>query len=333
MHRNFDKKMRLPLVHQALEATFFIASGACFAQASDYPAKPVKLVVGFAAGGPTDVVARAFADQASRALGQPFIIDNKPGANTILAAQAVASAPADGYTLLFGATNHTMIPGLYSNRVKFDAVKSFKPLCTVATSPTVLVVGPGMPVKSLADYMARARKEPGVTTAGTAGVGSSGHFATEMFARANGLKLNHVPYKGAAPVVTDLMGGQLDSSFATLGSVLPQIKSGKLTALAVASPKRSSLLPDVATFAEAGGGKYSADAWYGVLAPAGVPDAVVQKLERAAVDFAKSATAVDKLRGLGLDADSSCGTAFAAQVEREVATYTQIAKDLDLKAE
>lgn len=288
---------------------------------------------GLCGGGPTDVVARAFADHASRALGQPFVIDNKPGANTILAAQAVASAPADGYTLLFGATNHTMIPGLYSNRVKFDAVKSFKPLCTVAASPTVLVVGPGLPVKSLADYLARARREPGRTTAGTAGVGSSGHFATEMFARANGLQLNHVPYKGAAPVVTDLMGGQLDSSFATLGSVLPQIRSGKLAALAVASAKRSPLLPDVATFAEAGGGNYSADAWYGVLAPAGVPEAVARQLERVAADFAKSAAAVEKLRGMGLDADSTCGKAFATQVEREVATYTQIAKDLDLKAE
>lgn len=316
-----------------MPAALCMLSAACFAQAGAYPAKPVKLVVGFAAGGPTDVVARAFADHASQALGQPFIVDNKPGANTILAAQAVASAPADGYTLLFGATNHTMIPGLYSNRVKFDAVKSFRPLCTVATSPTVLVVGPGLPVKSLADYMARARKEPGRTTAGTAGVGSSGHFATEVFARANGLQLNHVPYKGAAPVVTDLLGGQLDSSFATLGSVLPQIRSGKLTALAVASPRRSSLLPDVATFAEAGGGSYSADAWYGVLAPAGIPDAVAQTLERTAVDFAKSAAAVEKLRALGLDADSTCGKAFATQVEREVAIYTQIAKDLDLKAE
>lgn len=323
-----------PTMPAAMVAALSLAAAAtCFAQAGAYPAKPVKLVVGFAAGGPTDVVARAFADHASQALGQPFIVDNKPGANTILAAQAVASAPADGYTLLFGATNHTMIPGLYSNRVKFDAVKSFKPLCTVATSPTVLVVGPGLPVKSLADYMARARKAPGHTTAGTAGVGSSGHFATEVFARANGLQLNHVPYKGAAPVVTDLMGGQLDSSFATLGSVLPQIRSGKLTALAVASPKRSSLLPDVVTFAEAGGGNYSADAWYGVLAPASVPDAVAQKLERVATEFAKSAAAAEKLRGLGLDADSTCGKAFATQVEREVATYTQIAKDLDLKAE
>jgi tripartite-type tricarboxylate transporter receptor subunit TctC len=134
-----------------------IASATCHAQTAAYPSKPVKLVVGFAAGGPTDVVARAFADHASRALGQAFIIDNKPGANTILAAQAVAGAPADGYTLLFGATNHTMIPGLYSGRVKFDAVKSFKPLCTVATSPTVLVVGPSLPVASLADYMTRAQ--------------------------------------------------------------------------------------------------------------------------------------------------------------------------------
>ncbi|AVS64082.1 twin-arginine translocation pathway signal [Paracidovorax avenae] len=320
-------------VPRALAATLFAASAACFAQAGTYPAKPVKLVVGFAAGGPTDVVARAFADHASRALGQPFIIDNKPGANTILAAQAVASAPADGYTLLFGATNHTMIPGLYSGRVKFDAVKSFKPLCTVATSPTVLVVGQGLPVKTLADYMAHARQEPGRVTAGTAGVGSSGHFATEMFARANGLKLNHVPYKGAAPVVTDLMGGQLGSSFATLGSVLPQIRSGKLAALAVASPRRSSLLPDVPTFAEAGGGNYSADAWYGVLAPAGLPEPIAQQLEKVAREFAGSAAAAEKLRGLGLDADSTCGTAFAAQVEREVATYTQIARDLDLKAE
>ena len=333
MNKRIARQRPLVLANQSLAAILLIASGTCWAQAGGYPSKPVKLVVGFAAGGPTDVVARAFADHASQALGQPFIIDNKPGANTILAAQAVASAPADGYTLLFGATNHTMIPALYAGRVKFDAVKSFRPLCTVATSPTVLVVGPGLPVKTLADYMARARKEPGTTTAGTAGVGSSGHFATEMFARANGLQLNHVPYKGAAPVVTDLVGGQLDSSFATLGSVLPHIKNGKLTALAVASPRRSPLLPDVATFAEAGGGKYSADAWYGVLAPAGVPDAVVQKIERAAVDFAKSPTAVEKLRGLGLDADSTCGTAFAAQVEREVATYSQIAKDLNLKVE
>ena len=301
--------------------------------AAAYPAKPVRLVVGFAAGGPTDVVARAFADHAGQALGQPFVVDNKPGANTILAAQAVAGAPADGYTLLFGATNHSMIPALYQGRVKFDVVRSFRPLCTVASSPTVLVVGPGMPARSLQEYMDRARSQPGSVTAGTAGMGSSGHFATEMFARAKGLKLNHVPYKGAAPVVTDLMGGQLDSSFATLGSVLAQVRSGKLTALAVASPRRSTLLPQVPTFAEAGGGDYSADVWYGVLAPAGIPDGVAQALERAAVEFAKSPAAAQKLQGLGMDAESRCGPAFAQHVAGEVASYVQIARELNLKAD
>ncbi len=335
MHKKFEKNLAVALMSKALAAIILVASSATHAQtgAAAYPTKPVKLVVGFAAGGPTDVVARAFADHASKALGQPFIIDNKPGAGTVIAAQAVASAPADGYTLLFGATNHTMIPALYQGRVKLDAVKSFRPLCTVASSPTVLVVAPSLPVKTLADYQAKARAEPGRVTAGTAGMGSSGHFATEIFARAQGLQLNHVPYKGAAPVVTDLMGGQLDSSFATLCSVLPQIKSGKLRALAVGAPQRSALAPEVPTFAEAGGGNYAADVWYGVLAPAGVPEPIVQALERTAADFAKSESAAEKLRGLGMDAESVCGNTFATRVAREAATYSQIAKALDLKAD
>jgi len=312
-------------------AALCVAALAATAQAQTYPAKPVKLVVGFAAGGPTDVVARAFADHASRALGQPFVVENKPGANTILAAAAVATAANDGYTLLFAATNHAMIPALYSSQVKFDAVRSFRPICTVATSPTVLVVGRSMSVKTLGQYIDKAKKEPGRITAGTAGSGSSGHFATEIFARAQRIDLNHVPYKGAAPVITDLMGGQIDSSFATLGSVLPQIRSGKLTALAVAAPQRSTLLSEVPTFAESGGGNYSADAWYGVLAPAGIPAPVAQALERVATEFARDEAAAQKLHGLGLDAASTCGTTFATQVSREVTTYTQIAKDLNLQ--
>ncbi|MDA8453310.1 tripartite tricarboxylate transporter substrate binding protein [Acidovorax sp. GBBC 3334] len=314
-------------------AIVLIANGAAFAQADGYPARPVRLVVGFAAGGPTDVVARAFAEQAGRTLGQPFVVDNKPGANTILAAQAVAGAPADGYTLLFGAINHTMIPALYSTRVKFDAVKSFLPLCTVATSPTVLVVGPSLPVRSLPEFLDRVRQAPGRTTAGSAGVGSSGHFATEMFARANGLRLHHVPYKGAAPVVTDLMGGQVDSSFATLGSVLPQVQGGKLTALAVASPRRSALLPGVPTFAQAGGKDFSADAWYGVLAPAGTPPAIVQTLERAATAFARSEATAEKLRGLGMEASLRCGEPFVRQVREETDAHTRIARELGLQAD
>lgn len=330
MFKQYKKQALKTLAAPALAALCLAAVPAA-AQAQTFPAKPVKLVVGFAAGGPTDVVARAFADHASRALGQPFLVENKPGANTILAAQAVAGAPADGYTLLFAATNHSMIPALYSSQVKFDALRSFRPVCTVATSPTVLVVGKSLPIKTLGQYIDKARKEPGRVTAGTAGTGSSGHFATEIFARAQRIDLNHVPYKGAAPVITDLMGGQIDSSFATLGSVLPQIRSDKLSALAVASPQRSALLPDVPTFAEAGGGNYSADAWYGVLAPAGIPAPVAQTLERVASEFAQSDAAAQKLRNLGLDTASTCGAAFATQIGREITTYTQIARDLNLQ--
>ena len=308
-------------------------AGPASAQTAAYPSKPVRIVVGFSAGGPTDVVARAFADFASRSLGQPFVVDNKPGANTILAAEAVASAPADGYTLLVGATNHTMIPALYSARVKFDAVRSFAPICTVAVSPTVLVVGPAMQTPTLAAFLQQVKAAPGQRTYATPGTGSSGHFASEQFTRLTGTTMNHIPYKGAAQAVTDLMGGQVDSSFATLGSVLPQVQSGKLMALAVASPQRSALLPNVPTFEEAGVKVYSADAWYGLLAPAGTPPAIVAALEKAAQAFAQAPATVDKLRGLGMDARTVCGAPFGTKLQREVQNYSRIARELDLKTE
>jgi len=316
---------------RAVAAALLLAALPAYGQ--EYPAKPVRIVVGFAVGGPTDLVARAFADYAGRAMKQPFIVDNKPGANTILAAQTVADAAADGYTLLFGATNHTMIPALYSKRVKFDAVGSFRPICSVASSATALVVGPAPAPRSLQAFLEAARKSPGKITVGSPGVGSSGHFAAEMFSRATSISLNHIPYKGAAPVVTDLMGGQVDSSVATLGSVLPQLRGGKLTALAVASSKRSSFLPDVPTFAEAGGGDFSADAWYGVLAPNGVPPAVANTLERLARDFAKSDGAAHKLGELGMESESVCGNEFETRMRKEVSTYSQIAQDLGIQAE
>ena len=313
----------------ALGLTLFCAA----VTAQTWPSKAVRIIVGFSAGGPTDVVARAFAEHAARALGQPVIVDNKPGANTILAAEAVASAPADGYTLLMAATNHTMIPALYSARVKFDAVRSFAPICTLAVSPTVLVTGPAMTAKTLSAFMQQVREAPGKRSYGTPGTGSSGHFATEQFLRMTGLTMNHIPYKGAAQVVTDVMGGQLDSSFATLGSVLPQVQGGKLTALAVASPRRSTLLPGVPTFAEAGVKGYSADAWYGLLAPAGTPAAVLQTLEKVAAQFTEQATAVAKLQSLGMEPQHSCGSAFGADMDRDAKAYTQLARALDLKAE
>lgn len=313
-------------------AAVVLAAPGAMAQTA-YPGKPIRLVVGFLAGGPTDVVARAFADYASRALGQPVIVDNKPGANTIVAAEIVASAQPDGYTLLLGATNHTMIPALYSSRVKFDALKSFAPICTLAVSPTVLVVGPALPAKNLAEFLQMVRAKPGVRTYATPGTGSSGHFASEQFTRLTGTRMNHIPYKGAAQAVTDLMGGQVDSSFATLGSVLPQVRSGKLHAIAVAAPQRSPLLPEVPTFEESGVKDYSADAWYGVMATAGTPSAVVAQLIRVASDFSQAQATGDKLRGMGMQAQNNCGDSFSRQLDSEIKDAKKIARDLDLKVE
>lgn len=298
-----------------------------------YPERPVRVVVGFSAGGPTDVVARAFASYASQALGQTFIVENKPGANTILAAEAVAKAPADGYTLLMGATNHTMIPALYSNRISFDAQRSFTPICTVAVSPTILVVSPALNVRTLDAFLTKARADPGRITTATPGTGSSGHFATEQFLRLTQTSMNHIPYKGAAQAITDLMGGQVDSSFATLGSVLQQVTSGKLTALAVAAPERLPELPEVPTFAEAGVQGYAADAWYGVLAPAGVPQDVRTRLEQVTRDFTRDPATVNSLKVMGMQARETCGDAFSTQLSSEIETYRKLANELNLKAD
>ena len=313
-------------------AALMMGLGGAQAQTPAWPAKPVRLVVGFAAGGPTDVVARGFAEQAGRGLGQPVVVDNRPGANTIIAAEAVAGA-SDGHTLLMAATNHTMIPALYSARIKFDAVRSFKPVCRIASAPTVLVVGPALAVKSLGEFVERAKATPLGITYATPGIGSSVHFASELFARQAGVKLTHVPYKGAAPAVADVLSGQVDASFATLGSVLPLIKSGQLTALALAHPQRSPQLPGVPTFAEAGFKDYAADAWYGLLAPASTPEPVMALLQREARAYATSTTGGDKLRSLGMEPQVQCGEAFARDVAHETALWTQMAQQLKLKVD
>ena len=325
--------MKIHLATVSLAVSMGLCAALPAAAQTPWPTKPVRILVGFSAGGPTDAVARAFAEHAARALGQPFVVDNKPGANTILAAEAVAAAAPDGYTLLLGATNHTMIPALYSHRVKFDAVRSFAPVCSLAVSPTVLVVGPTMAANTVGEFLREVKAAPGKRTYATPGSGSSGHFASEQFTRLTGTSMNHIPYKGAAQAMTDLMGGQVDSSFATLGSVLPQVQAGKLRALAVAAPKRSALLPGVPIFEEAGIKGYSADAWYGLLAPAQTPPQVLAALRRVATEFASAPATVEKFRMLGMEARSTCAEAFGAQLANEVKAYGELARALDLKAE
>jgi tripartite-type tricarboxylate transporter receptor subunit TctC len=310
-----------------------LVTGAALAQPAAYPQQPVKLIVGFAAGGPSDIVARAFADQAAKSLSQTVIVENRPGANAVIATEAVAAAKPDGLTLLAAATNHTMIPALYAGRIKFDAAKSFVPVCTLACSATVLVVGPAMPVRTVAEFVDRVKAKPGTATYATPGQGSSPHLATEQFRKLTGVSMVHVPYKGAAPAVTDLLGGQVDLSFATVGSVLPHIRSGKLTALAVASRQRSALLPQVPTFDEVGVRGFVIDTWYGLLAPAGTPPEALRVLTREAQGFAQSTAVRERLAGAGLEPQGLCGEAFATQIAHEIDANTRIARELNLKAE
>ena len=316
---------------RSLLAICALAASAAFAQA--YPDKPVKIVVGFPAGGPTDIVARLFAERAAAAMKQPFVVENRPGANSIIATEAVASSAPDGYTILAAAQNHAMIPALYADRVKFDVAKSFAPICIVARSPTVLVVSPRFGVKTLAEFMAKVHAKPGAYTYASVGVGSAVHLATENFLSLAKLSMTHVPYKGAPPAAAALLAGEVDAYLATIGSVMAQIKAGKLVPVAVAATERSPLLPDVPTFGEGGLAGFSADVWFGLLAPAGPPEPAMRALTAQADEFSKDAAVRGRLVAAGIEPVSTCGAAFAGRLDAEIATYSRLAKALDIKVE
>ena len=310
-----------------------LALGATTAAAQTYPSKPIRWLVPYPAGGGSDFLARTIGQQLSTHIGQPVTIENKPGGNTAIAASDVARAAPDGYTVL-SADNGTMVfnSALYS-KLTYNPDKDLTPVTLMGRFPMILVVGPNSDARDAKDFIAKAKAAPGKLSYGSAGAGSPHHLAMELLKTQAGLHMVHIPYRGAAPALGDLAGGQIPAMMVDLAAGAGFIKSGKVRALAVANDKRLPQLPDVPTFAESGGGNYSADAWYGLLAPAGLPEPIAQALERTAADFAKSASAIDKLRGLGLDAESVCGNAFASRVAREVATYSQMAKALDLKAD
>lgn len=300
---------------------------------SQFPDRPIKLMVGFAAGGPSDLVARAFAEHAAKALQQPVIVENRAGANALLATEVVAASRPDGLTLLAAATNHTMLPALYGDRMKADAAASFKPICTLASSATVLVVCPSMRVKTVAEFLERAGSKGKELSFASPGQGSSPHLATEAFKKLTNTQMVHIPYRGAAPAVVDLISGQVDLSFATVGSVLAHIQSGKLTPIAVASRQRSPLLPQVPTFEEAGVKEFVVDTWYGLLAPAGIHDAAYRVLEKEARSFGARQDVRERLEAAGMEPHTICGDAFARQIAREITQNIQVAQRLNLKAE
>jgi len=297
------------------------------AMAQTYPAKPITLVVPHSAGGTSDILARTVAAEAAKTLGQTIVIDNKGGANGTIAAKQVASSAPDGYTLLLAtASTHGINPSLYS-RISYDAVKDFTPVTLLATVPNVLVVGPNVKAGNVQELIAFIRSQGDKTNMGSAGAGTPGHLAGEMFKSEAKLQFTHVPYKGGSPAITDLIGGQIDFMFTTIPGVLPHVKAGSLRALAVTSPERSSAMPDVPAMAESGLPGFQAVSWHGIVAPAGTPDAVVARLNQALTGALAAPEVKQRLLEEGARASGVNTAEFGKFIQTEMAAWAKAVKD------
>jgi len=313
-------------LHKLLAATV-LAAAACGAQAQSYPNKPVRLVCPFPPGGAVDIASRAVAHELTQILGQPVTVDNRPGAGGNIGADIVAKSAPDGYTLLMTTSGIMAInPALYS-KLPFDTVKDFAPVSMVVSLNNVLVVNPSLPAKSVKDVIALAKAQPGKLTYASSGNGTSIHLSGELFKSMTGVDMLHIPYKGSSPAVTDLLAGQVNMMFDNIPSSLPHIKAGKLRALAVTGSKRSQLLPDLPTIAEAGVPGYDSYVWFGVVAPAGTPPAIISRLNAALTKAATTASFHDRLSSQGYDVLSSTPEQMAANIRSEISKWSKIVKD------
>jgi len=296
------------------------------AQPGTYPAKPIRLVVPFPPAGTTDILARAVAQKLSETWGQQVVVDNHPGAGGNIGSDIVAKASPDGYTLLMGTVGtHAINPSLYA-KMPYDHVKDFVPVILVAGVPNVLVVNPSLPVKSVQELIAYGKANPGKLNYASSGNGTSIHLSGELFKTMTGVEMTHVPYKGSSPALTDLMGGQVQLMFDNLPSSLSFIKAGKLRALAVTSAERSAALPDVPTLAESGLPGFEASSWFGVLAPAGTPKPIVDKINGAVVAWLATPEAKEKLSSQGAIAAGGPPDAFAKHIAVETAKWAKVVK-------
>jgi len=314
---------RRRLVQAGVLALGVAATGA-FAQS--WPARPVTLVVPFPPGGTTDVLARALADKLQPALGQPVIVENKPGAGATLGADQVAKSRPDGHTLLMGAVHHTIATSVY-RKLPYDFQKDFVAVTTVALVPNVLVVNASTPARSVSELVALAKSQPDKLAYGSNGNGTAQHLIGTQFQNDTGTRLLHVPYKGSGPLTTDLLGGQIAMSFDTLTPVLPHIQSGKLRALAVTTGKRSSALPDVPTLAEAGLKGFDIGTWFGVLAPAATPPDVVKRLNAEAVKVIRSPEFRQRMAEIGAEPIGDTSEQMAKQIRAETEKFARLVKE------
>ena len=302
------------------------------AGAQTFPSKPIKIVVPFAAGGAVDVVARVVGQRISDQVNQPVIVDNKPGGHANIGADFVAKSPPDGYTLLLGANGLASNMTLHKN-IPFDTLRDFAPVAGVGYAPLVFVVPAASPAKTLQEFIALARAKPGEFTYGTAAAGGSGHLATELLKSEAKFDALHVPYKGGAPALTDLMGERISFMLLNPIEVVPHVKSGRLRALAVSSPKRLLMLPDVPTFKEAGIPGFEASVWWGFVAPAKTPKDVVARLESEVLKALENDAVRDKLVSLGAVVEPMNSAQFGQFLKSEVDKWARVIKSAKITEE
>jgi tripartite-type tricarboxylate transporter receptor subunit TctC len=305
---------------------------ASHAQTPNWAAKPIRLVVPFAPGGTTDIVARMIGQRLGPMLGTQVVIDNKPGANGIMGSEIVARAPGDGHTLVIVAPGHASNVTLY-RKLPYDTLTDFEPIALLLTQPSVLVVHPSVPVSSMADLLKLAKSQPKAVTYASGGNGSSQHLAAAMFADMTGLDLVHIPYKGSAPAEADLLGGQVNMMFASMVSAMPQVRSGRLKALAVSSERRSAAAPELPTVIEAGVPGYSAVAWAGLLAPKGTPPATIAALNASIIRIMNEPEVKERLAGLGADFTPNSPKVFDQFIRSEITRWGDVIRRANLKVD
>ena len=310
----------------------------CFALASTawaqpYPSRPIRIIVPFVPGGNVDITARTVAPALGDALGQPVVVENRPGAAGMVGAQAMMSSPADGYTLMMGSNSSLAVaPNLYPSW-PYDPVKGIAPISNLAITPFVLVVKLGLPAQSLAEFVKLAKEKPGQLSMASGGNGSSNHLVGELFQMMTGLKLSHVPYKGTGAALVDLAGGQVDLLFDQASSTVPNVRGGKIRALAVASSSRQSALPDTPTFAEAGLRDFEIDNFTGLVGPAGMPADAVAKVHAAAVKALATPQVKERFASLGVQPVGDTPEQFGAVIREDLARWSRVIKSAGVKVE
>jgi tripartite-type tricarboxylate transporter receptor subunit TctC len=324
-------KMRFSRAGNSLAALLAISAGAAIAQT--YPAKPVRMVVPFPAGGATDIVGRLIAQKLSETWGQQVIVDNRGGAGGTIGSEVAAKSPADGYTILVGTSStHAIAPSLYS-KLAYDPVRDFAPVTLIANATILLAVHPSVPARTVRELIALAKKQPDALSFASSGNGGISHLVGEQFKSMAGIQMLHVPYKGDSPALVDLVGGQVSLMFGTAVSFLPYVKSGRLNALAVTNPKRSPIAPSVPTVAESGLPGFEALQWFGIFAPAGTPKEIVARLNAEIVKILRAPDVRERLSSLGADVVGSSPEQFAAFQKSDAAKWAKVVKESGAKIE